>query len=118
MINISIYSNEKVKIKCSKPFVFDSKVLRMFSSILIILALFSSAFAIEDSTLTTRKDVKLLSGIPINRVKSNCLKSRINKSRKPIKVDFDRHSVYSPDIYGLSLRNEENFDASKYLNKY
>jgi len=87
----------------------------MFSALLL-------SFLLISTTLTTNKsegnENKLTTLIKINRIKTKFLKQRIRKTKthKPAAIKCS-YVNYSPDIYGLSLKNEENFDASKYLNK-
>lgn len=73
----------------------------------------------ENFDVKVKSETKIVLPIPIHRVNVNHLKSKFQKQRKPIKIKLDQSDyIYSPDYYGLSLRNEENFDVSKYLNKY
>ena len=87
----------------------------MFSALLLSFLLISTTLPTNKSEGNERKLATLIKS---KRIKTNFLKERIRKAKlhKPADITCS-YVIYSPDIYGLSLKNEENFDASKYLNK-
>lgn len=87
----------------------------MFSVLLVCFSLISTISANNKLDGNKRKLAIL---IPINRVRTKCLKQHFKKTYKTTAIKCSSpNEIYSPDIYGLSLKNEEKFDVSKYLNK-
>lgn len=73
---------------------------------------------LQNSEVKVKREKKTVPPIPVHRVNVNKLKEKLKQQRKPIQTKLNQLDyIYSPDYYGLSLRNEENFDVSNYLNK-